>query len=111
MDPFTVNWAYYRHWLKPTIPGNPTISSVEEIDTDITTFTSTIKTEKKPLKTLLYIPASRLGHSSSRGTLAKKKKDKEVTCTILTGAANRRQYNFLKKLYKPPLETLLDSKI
>jgi hypothetical protein len=46
-----------------------------------------------------YIPASRLSHSRSRGTFAKKRKARKKTCTILTGADDRRQYNFLKKLY------------
>jgi hypothetical protein len=32
MDPFTVNWAYYRRLLNQAIPGNPSIMAVEEID-------------------------------------------------------------------------------
>jgi hypothetical protein len=43
MGLFTVNWAYYSHFLRQAIPGNPTITSVEEIDAVITMFTSTMK--------------------------------------------------------------------
>jgi hypothetical protein len=48
MDPFTVNWAYCRQFLKHTIPGNPNIMSAEETDAAITIFTSTIKSAKTP---------------------------------------------------------------
>jgi hypothetical protein len=36
MDQFTVNWTYYRQLLKQAVPGNPNITSVEEIDAAIT---------------------------------------------------------------------------
>jgi hypothetical protein len=52
MNPFTVNWASSRQLLKQTIL-NPNIALVEEIDTAITTFISTIKSAKK----LSHIPA------------------------------------------------------
>jgi hypothetical protein len=49
MDPFAV-----RHWLKQTIPGNPTITSVEEIDSGLIIFTSCIETEKKPRNCIIH---------------------------------------------------------
>jgi hypothetical protein len=47
MDSFTVNLAcYYRHFLKQAIPGNPTITSIEEIGAAITMFVFKIKSTK-----------------------------------------------------------------
>jgi hypothetical protein len=66
----------YSQLLKQEIPGNPNNTSVEEIDDAIITFTSTI-TSKNILKTISYIPTSRLGHPRSQRALAKKKKSKE----------------------------------
>jgi hypothetical protein len=77
MCPFAARWVYYSKLLKHAIPGNPVITSTEEIDAAITTFTSMIKPGKKKLKTISYIPASRLGHSRSRGTIAVKKRSEE----------------------------------
>jgi hypothetical protein len=50
MDPVTINWAYYSQLLQRAIPGNPTITLIEEIDVAITIFTSTIKSAKNASK-------------------------------------------------------------
>jgi hypothetical protein len=94
MDPFAVNWAYYI-LLKQAIPGKPVITSVEEIDTVITIFTSAIKSAKNRLKTIKHISASRLGHSRSRGTIAKKHRSEE-NMHSLNRAVDCKQCNFLK---------------
>jgi hypothetical protein len=39
------------------------------------------KVSKKSLKTISYIPASRLGHSKSRGTIAEKRRNEEDAIT------------------------------
>lgn len=36
MDPFIVNWAYYRQLLNQATPGKPNITPVEETDLVIT---------------------------------------------------------------------------
>jgi hypothetical protein len=54
MEPFAINCAYYRHWLKQAIPGKQTVTSVGDIDKDIIIFTSTIKTEIKPQNCIIH---------------------------------------------------------
>lgn len=46
MYPSTVKWAYYNQLLQKEIPGNPTITSAEEMDAAVTSLTSTAKSAK-----------------------------------------------------------------
>jgi hypothetical protein len=55
VDTFTVNWAYYRHFLRQAIPDNPIITSREETDAAIAIFTSTIKSEKTPQNCIIHV--------------------------------------------------------
>jgi hypothetical protein len=97
MDPFRVNWAYYSQLLKQSIPGNPTITSAEEIDTAVTVFTSTIKSEKMPQNYTVHTRLETRPFQISRNYREDDKQGKP--CTHFCRAADHRQYNFLKTIY------------
>jgi hypothetical protein len=54
IDPFTVNWAYCRHLLRQVLPGNPIITSPEELDIAVVIFTPMIKSEKTPQNSIVH---------------------------------------------------------
>jgi hypothetical protein len=78
MGPFTVNWAYYRHLLRQALPGNPIITSAEEIDAAITIYTSTTKSAKNASYLYPTYPPRDLTIPDSNYSEEKENKEKQA---------------------------------
>jgi hypothetical protein len=63
--------------LKQAIPGNPNITSVEEIDAAMTTFTSTIKSAKNASKLYYTYPPRDTAIPDLADLLRRKRQPKE----------------------------------
>jgi hypothetical protein len=95
MDPFTINWAYYRQLLQQAIPGNTTLTSIEEIDAAITIFTPTIKSAKNGSKLYHAYPPREPAIPNLEKLLRRKRRTRK-NMHHFNRAVDRQQCNFLK---------------
>jgi hypothetical protein len=95
MDPFTASWAYYRLFLKHSVPRNPNIISIKEMDAAITIFTCMIKSAKDASNLCHAYPPrdSAIPHPEE---LLRRKRQARKNMHDFIRVAGRMQYSFLK---------------